>query len=296
MASGDDMPRELQWSWTDEERQRLVGRFQRGLYRLLRAYEAWTPAVDGDRESLVAELADRIEKAGVDLDVCASNCHALANTLRAHAGIDGVQPATVHSAIRLSRSLGCPVVLTRTTIDQLAGKTVRLEYIEGANAIVQVNGEYWGTPIDRVLVVPEPPEAEDDGTEPVPLEAPGAEAAGIGLEAGHSGEEPAFCFRLRRGELSNAIQFLTMTARTGVLTVSSLAAVPEMGALVFQAGRVVHAEFAACSDVEAVARLMRLGASLAAFEEGAADAAQTMNLATDQLLIEAAVRADELKA
>lgn len=279
MASGNEMPRELQWAWTDEERRRLLGRFQAGLCRLLRAYEGWAPAMAGDHQAVIAELADRIEGAGIDLDVCASNCHALANTLRAHAGVDGVQPATAHAAVRLSKSLGCPVVLTRTTIDQLAGKTVRLEYIEGANAIVQVDGEYWGTPLDRVLVVSGTPQFED--TEPAASDVPPP-------------TDPAFRFRLRRGELSNAIQFLTMTVRTGVLTVASLSGDSETGRLVLVDGRVVHAQFDDCRDVEAVARLMRLETSVAAFEEGVQSTERTMNLATDQLLIEAAVRADEL--
>jgi hypothetical protein len=206
----------------------------------------------------------------------------LANTLRSHAEIDGAQPVSAHAAIRLSKALGSPVILTRTTIAQLAGKTLRLEYTEGANAIVQVNGEYWGTPLDRVLVVqdlpaPDPAEASSR-LPPVPVEA-----------------LPAFAFRLDRLELSNAIQFLTMTARTGILSVIP-AAGPVNGQLFLVMGRVVHAVFGSHSDVEAVARLMNLEASAATFDndEAARTAERTMNLATDQLLIEAAVKADEL--
>jgi len=227
--------------------------------------------------SAVKALADRIETAGVDLDVCAANCHALATTLRAHFGSADPPPASVHAGIRLSRALGSPVVLTRTTIAQLAGKTLRLEYIEGANAIVQVNGEYWGTPLDRVLVL-------QDTADPQPEETPAAAPAG---------PAPAFTFVLRSGELSNAIQFLAMTARDGMLTVTAGNPTVE-GRLAFASRRVVHAEFGTHHDVDAVARLMVLPESEGVFHDGSPTMAPTLHMSTDQLLIEAAVTADEL--
>jgi hypothetical protein len=282
MSSGNEVPSELQWAWTNDDRRSLVGRFHRGLQHLLAAFEAWRQTSDGSSVTVVKELADRIEAAGTDLDVCASNCHALANTLRSHAGIDGAQAASAHAGVRLSKALGSPVILTRTTIEQLAGKTLRLEYIEGANAIVQVNGEYWGTPLDRVLVVQEPPAADAPQAGPrlsqVPVEA-----------------LPAFAFRLHRLELSNAIQFLTMTARTGILSVIPAASAAN-GRLTLVMGRVVHAAYGSHTDVEAVARLMNLESSAATFDDddAARTCERTMNLATDQLLIEAAVKADEL--
>ena len=282
MASASDMPAGLRWAWTDDDRRRVLARFKHGLYGVLRAFESWQPSVAEDNRAVLKELADRIEAAGIDLDVCASNCHAIANTLRSTIAIDGVQPATVHSAIRLSRVLGAPVVLTRTTIEQLAGKTLKLEYIEGANAIVQVDGEYWGTPLDRVLVVADPANPQDE-----PADPPAPATAG----------QPSFSFRFRRGELSNAIQFLTMTGRAGILTVAASATDNDLrGHLVLHGGRVIHAEWGSHQDVEAVARMMRLESSWATFEDSASEPAPTMNLATDQLLIEAAVKADEISS
>ena len=282
MSSGNEIPTELRWDWTNDDRRSLLARFHRGLHHLLTTFESWRQRNDGGQEAVVRDLADHLEAAGSDLDVCASNCHALANTLRSHAGIDGTHPASAHAAVRLSKALGSPVILTRTTIAQLAGKTLRLEYIEGANAIVQVNGEYWGTPLDRVLVVQDPP-----ATAPVGAAAlrPAIPVAAL----------PAFVFRLQRLELSNAIQFLTMTARTGILSVLP-ATGPVNGQMVLVMGRVVHATYGAYADVEAVARMMNLESSAATFEddESARTAERTMNLATDQLLIEAAVKADEL--
>jgi hypothetical protein len=282
MSSGDELPVELQWAWTNSDRRTLLGRFHRGLQHLLAVFEAWRQQDDGGRAAAVKELADRLEAAGTDLDVCASNCHALANTLRSHVGIDGAPPASAQAAVRLSRAMGSPVILTRTTIAQLAGKTLRLEYIEGANAIVQVNGEYWGTPLDRVLVVQELPAPDGSAADSLPPQTPIAAL-------------PAFVFRLDRMELSNAIQFLTMTARTGILSVIPVAG-SLRGRLVLVMGRVIHAAFGAYTDVEAVARMMNLGASAATFEndEAASTAERTLNLATDQLLIESAVKADEL--
>lgn len=282
MSSGNEVPPELQWAWTNDDRRPLLGRFHRGLQHLLAAFDAWRQTGDGNRVAVVRDLADRLEAAGSDLDVCASNCHALANTLRSHAGIDGAQPAAAHAAIRLSKALGSPVILTRTTIEQLAGKTLRLEYIEGANAIVQVNGEYWGTPLDRVLVVQDVPAPD--------LAEARSRLAQLPVEA-----LPAFAFRLTRLELSNAIQFLTMTARTGVLSVIP-AAGSVNGRLTLVLGRVVHAVFGPYVDVEAVARLMNLESSAATFDDdgSVSTSERTMSLATDQLLIEAAVKADEI--
>ncbi len=283
MSSGNRWPAELQWAWTNADRRSLLGRFHRGLQHLLAAFEAWRLQNDGSDAAAVKDLADRLEAAGTDLDVCASNCHAVASTLRSHAGIEGAAaPASAQAAVRLGRAMGSPVILTRTTISQLAGRTLRLEYIEGANAIVQVNGEYWGTPLDRVLVVQELPAADT-------AEA-GSLLTQIPVEA-----LPAFVFRLDRMELSNAIQFLTMTARTGILSVTPVAGSVK-GRLVLARGRVVHATFGTHTDVEAVARMMNLGASAATFEndDNAGTSEHTMNLATDQLLIEAAVKADEL--
>jgi hypothetical protein len=267
--------------WTDDERRRLRNRFQRGLYWVLQAVGKWARlGEDGGSVAAVKALADRLEAAGADLDVCAANCHALATTLRSQLGVDGTQRASVQAGVRLSRALGSPVVLTYTTIQQLAGKMLRLEYIEGANAIVQVDGEYWGTPLDRVLVLQDPADASPESGAPTAEElAPGA--------------APAFTFALRRGELSNAVQFLAMTGRTGVLKVTSETPTAQ-GYLLFDARRVKHAEFGSYVDVDAVARMMNLELSRAVFCDGDPGASTTMQLPADQLLIEAAVRADEL--
>jgi hypothetical protein len=282
MSSGNETPSELQWAWTNDDRRSLVGRFHHGLQHLLEAFDAWRRTSDDSRVADVSDVADRLETAGADLDVCASNCHAMANTLRSYAGFDSSTPASAQAAVRLGNALGSPVILTRTTIEQLAGKTLRLEYIEGANAIVQINGEYWGTPLDRVLVVQE-------------LPAPDAPKASPPQPRLSLDSLPAFAFRLDRLELSNAIQFLTMTTRTGILTVIPKTGT-ESGRLAMVLGRVVHAGFGSHTGVEAVARMMSLMASAATFEDD--DSARTtehsINLATDQLLIEAAIKADEL--
>lgn len=282
MSSDNGLPSGLQWTWTDADRRPLVARFHRGLQQLLAAFENWRQRGERASDAAVQRLAGDLEAAGNDLDVCASNCHAMASTLRAHAGTDAAQHASAHAAVRLGKAAGAPVVLTRTTLAQLAGRTLRLEYIEGANAIVQLNGEYWGTPLDRVLVVQDMPAAGSAGVTPAPPWVP--------VEA-----LPAFTFRLDRLELSNAIQFLTMTARTGVLSVIPATGTAR-GQLVLVRGRIVRAAFGTHLDIDAVARMMNLESSAATFEndERASTLERSMNLTTDQLLIEAAVRADEL--
>lgn len=281
MASADRVPLGSHWSWSEDERLRLRRRFQRGLYSVLKAVGALKAGPSGDNQATVKALADRIESAGLELDVCAANCHAMATTLRAQAGLDTSTPGPAAQAgVRLRKALGSPVVLTHTTIEHLAGKVLRLEYIEGANAIVQANGEYWGTPLDRILVLQDAVNGD-----PATSLDPGADPA--------SAAEPAFVFALRQGELSNAIQFVAMTARPGVLTVTPRdhAAV---GRVTLESRRVTRAEFGAYRDIEAVARLMLVPEASAVFHDVPPRGDATVQLSTDQLLIEAAVMADEL--
>ncbi|MBN2449797.1 MAG: DUF4388 domain-containing protein [Lentisphaeria bacterium] len=268
------------WTWDEGELRRLRAVFRTELQAFLRVTEKAPDAVDDAYRARVAALLDRMEQAAAELDVCAANCHSLARSLRAWVQGDDTHVVVPEGSVRLRSALGQEVMLTRTTIAQLAGKPVRLEYIDGANAIVQTGGEYWGTPWDRVVVMPD---AED-------------RAYANTHRNVNRHIDAVFRCHLRSGELSNAVQFLTMTRRHGILHVHFPGG-REEGAIVCDDGRVVHAAFRDTEGIEAFARMMRMGEAEAWFDSTSRidPERHTVSLSTDQLLIEAAVKADEFK-
>ena len=282
MTESEHFPPELDWLWEDSQRVALLRCFRHELVRYVEALNAWTPNSDEKTVTRLKEVAARFAAAAADLDIAATNCHALAATLTAHANGDGFTNASADGAVRLRHALGKMVMLTHTTIEALMGKRVRLEYLDGANAIVEINGEYWGTPLDRIFVVP----GEDDPPESV-------------LPAATSSDMPsgvAFQFLLRSGELSNAIQFLTMTSRQGELVVQPSGPEGE-GKLFFAKGRLCAATFGEYEGIDALARMMNVERAFAVFRDLAVigkHSPELQRLSTEQLLIEAAVRADEL--
>ncbi|OPZ26705.1 MAG: DNA-binding response regulator CreB [Lentisphaerae bacterium ADurb.BinA184] len=101
-------------------------------------------------------------------------------------------------------------------------------------------------------------------------------------------------FQLKEGELSNALQFLCMTSRTGELVLRFNGGTE--GTVFLDRNTIVHAEYAGQTGVEALARMLGAGGLEARFFEGvlsrAADAGRTVS----QILIEASVLADERSA
>lgn len=112
---------------------------------------------------------------------------------------------------------------------------------------------------------------------------------------GGGGAVPAMYFALKAGEVSNVLQFLSFTARSGAL----LFAGPDgrgAGAVFFTAGQIVHAEAGEHTGVDALADLFLLPAADARFSDGLRSPGQTIQIATNHVLMEAAIRADELAA
>ena len=99
-------------------------------------------------------------------------------------------------------------------------------------------------------------------------------------------------FHLRRGELSEALQFLSQAGRTGQLEV--FAADGRRGILGLRRGRVTSASFDEASGIDAVARMLCVGQAGGRFRDNAAPAPGSLRKTTPALLMEAAVRADEL--
>lgn len=343
------------WHWTDQDSGQLAAKFKAALWGCLREMLAEDGA--GMPPEELREQIREMDGAAVQLDECAANCHVAARMPRKAQDLpepeNGVEPDV---ADRLARSLGKPVALARTTIEELKGCVLSLTQIDGANAIIQHEGEYWGTPADRLVVLPTqeeealaaskspPPES---ATKPSPRVAEFLERLEAGLQPPiliYSGNQPGvvrldvcgekggelvalkrlppdlkkrldearrhtsdlvlatstrlendFYFRLGKGELSNVLQFLTMMNRTGVLdTEVADGEAPGTGCLFVTGTRVSHAEYGNFDGVRALAEMLTLDQVEATFRDGVTAPVQTIKSSTDQLLIEAAIQADEL--
>lgn len=98
-------------------------------------------------------------------------------------------------------------------------------------------------------------------------------------------------FQLNSDELSNALQFLCMSSRQGRLSLKFESG--SSGAIFLDGGTLSHAEYENLEGIEAVARMLRGGAMEARFFEGRKASKQTNSRPISQVLIEAAVIADE---
>lgn len=116
-------------------------------------------------------------------------------------------------------------------------------------------------------------------------------------DASQSATEPigVMYLKLASGELANAIQFLCMSPRTGELRLDCPKS-KARGSLYLKGGAVVHATFADKHGVPAFSLLLGEPEIEARFLEGRRPPAQTIDMSTDNLLLEASVLADEMLA
>ena len=101
-------------------------------------------------------------------------------------------------------------------------------------------------------------------------------------------------FQLNEGELSNALQFLCMTSRTGQLVLHFAAGAE--GTVYLDRNTIVRAEYAGKTAVAAIAGMLAAGRMEARFFEGVAAPVTDPGGSISQILIEASVMADESKA
>ena len=106
--------------------------------------------------------------------------------------------------------------------------------------------------------------------------------------------DASMSIRLEPGELAGAVQFIASARRSGTLALYRADTGEEAGSVSLQEGRIIHAQQADGSiGVEAVAGLMAEGAMDSQFIEGRVSAVTSLEHSADQLLLEAAVMADE---
>ncbi|MCF7854968.1 MAG: DUF4388 domain-containing protein [Candidatus Pacebacteria bacterium] len=112
-------------------------------------------------------------------------------------------------------------------------------------------------------------------------------------EGGPAGEGQMY-FQFKEGELSNVLQFICMTSRTGELALEFDD--DTAGSVYVCDNTLTHAAYGKRLGVEAVARMIGRERGEARFFEGHTTPEVTNDKPVSQLLIEASVMADELKA
>jgi len=102
-------------------------------------------------------------------------------------------------------------------------------------------------------------------------------------------------FSLHPGEISNVVQFLSYSTRTGALVLTFTdSATP--GRVLFENGQVVHVEYGGSAGVDALATMFLLGDAEGRFFDGVTGAERSVEVTTSHLLMKAAIRADECAA
>ncbi len=236
------------------------------------------PGVAGELDTVARAMA----KDGAEIDAVAGALHDAIAALRSVQG-RSVNDATAH-ADRLQDAIGTPVVLTRAAIRYLQWKRVILESVNGASAIIRDQTGAWEAPVDRILVVPTGPPA-------TPKHQPAAEEPPA-QEPEHDSE---MFLKLRHDELGTAVQFLALTARTGELEVCFPGTHP-LGRVFFRKSRIVHITYKQALGIDALAAMFIEGDAHVRFYDGREAPVEDVLLSADQLLLEAAVLADEIEA
>jgi len=259
--------------------------------------------LDGMREKLrndelpdhrtVEGVAAQLESAGEELAECALNCLAAAGGLRAAAGkANGrLQSLTKVHAEHLRQHVGNDVVIARSKVSQLRWAKAKLVSVSGESAVVKHDEAYWETPIEQIIIarddVPSLPEA-------TPIAPPSIEPIAAAPEPRpEAPTEAAFFAQVGNGELSNVLQYLTFTEHAGRLHVDPGEG-HEPGHVFIDSHRVVHAHFDGQDGLPALALLLSLEDGEARFYTSEYARKETLRLPTDQLMLEAAVLADEL--
>ncbi|MDX9980026.1 MAG: hypothetical protein RBU25_08240, partial [Lentisphaeria bacterium] len=110
------------WHWTDQDNGQLAAKFKAALWECLKDLLVPDAAGQVPPEELGEQVQD-LDSAATHLDECAANCHVAAKALRNIWGIEeeGDKAVVPDVANRLASSVGKPVILARTTIEELRG-------------------------------------------------------------------------------------------------------------------------------------------------------------------------------
>lgn len=218
-------------------------------------------------------LRRSLEAGGVAPGVC-PDLTAVQDALKGNArnlviyGASDISGAALQQTSRLKdAAANVPLLIHMTTFREVT----RLRFLEaGADDLVP----------DEVLAQ----------TAAVMLE-PGPGQGGASQSPGAPGD---MYFQLKEGELSNALQFLCMTGRTGLLRLRFPDG--ETGQVFLADNTVAYVSLGGATGTEALARMIGRAESEAHFFEGRKAPRIVNTRPISQVLIEAAVMADEIKA
>lgn len=142
------------WSWGQLERDELATRFQANLDKLLHSVHKWVQQENRVSGADLQGLAEELQDAADTLEACTARCYTMSRALNSLAEDDAAtRKKRMQHLEALNAAIGKPVVLTRTSIEELRGKTLILERIKGTKAIVRDGDDYWETPVEQVELV-----------------------------------------------------------------------------------------------------------------------------------------------
>ena len=114
------------------------------------------------------------------------------------------------------------------------------------------------------------------------------------IRAVRDGAEESMLFDFTKDDLVNVVQFLSLATRTGSLKVES-SATNESGVIGFNKGTVCFTEFAGAEGTEAMAQMMRTAGLKGEFISHDDLGRKNVEVANEELLAEAATKAERLK-
>lgn len=181
-------------------------------------------------------------------------------------------------------------------LDSACEPAVRLRFLEsGADDCIQPDDLV--AHISAYLLRTLARRQEDAEAVPPPATEPAAEipaeTAADSAKAGAAEDSSHMYMRLGPGELSDAIQFLTMSPRSGELRVHFIES-DMTGSVYLKDGEVVHIQLGDHTGMEAFARMLLQGDSEASLHADEEAPERTVRQPVSQLLLEAAVFGDEL--
>mgnify|MGYP006292813797 CR=1 FL=1 len=182
--------------------------------------------------------------------------------------------------------VGANEVISRVSAHLLSPQSAANERREPASSTESVPAREMGE--STTADAPAPPSAP--ATEPQQADPAPSPAAST-----QSTPESLMYMKLGVGEISDALQFLTMSPRTGELEVH-VDSGEQIGHVFLKKGEVVHIEFGDFRGSEAFAHLLAAGTGEAWFHEDREAVERTVRGSASQLLLEAAVLSDEIAA
>jgi len=269
----DEQTLDILWNWGKIEKNELSVKYQTNFIRLLDEIKTRFLEEESIDAETLKNLSDELQEVGLFFDTLSANCFSMVTTFR-RMYMDERPP--VNHIARLSHAIGKPIILTQTSSKEVEGKIGTIEQINEDQAVVRFGDDLWATSIDRIVTVP-------------------SKSVSIEEQTIKSLKPVCMFLRMNGKELTNVLPFLSMTRRTGKLQLKFLEN-GKIGTFYFTTGRIYNVSFEGLNAADATAYMLTLEEAEAHFFADETIEEKNINLATDQLLIKAAVLADKFIA